>query len=451
MSITEKNDGYNSNASLWEFHLRSFLGGKDYQDGDYLIKYTLEDADEYNKRIDLTPIDNHCRNVVQIFSSFVWRVPPKRDLGNLGDDPAINAFLADADLDGRELNEFMRDAQIWASVYGHCWLLVDKPPSNAKTRAEELDQDIRPYIQLITPENVFDWRYERAESGRYVLTYLKVREWVEGDEQFFRVWTNDSIEGWSVIGDEEKKVSDIDNPLGIVPAVCLYAQRSPIRGTGISDIGDIALKQKSIYNKLSEIEQLIRITNHPSLVKTQGTDATAGAGAIIHMDDDLDAGLKPYLLQPSGTNLDAIRACITDEVEAINRMAHMGAVRATEAQTKSGVALQTEFQLLNARLSEKAALLELAEEQIWDIFAKWQGIENQVLTDYNNDFDLHDLGAELDFLQRAKASGIKSTAFVHGVDEGIAKLVLKDNELDEALSQIKANTIVVGEFTDGIE
>ncbi len=451
MSIIEQNDDYTNNSKQWDFHLRSFLGGKSYQDGDYLVQYSLEDADEYRKRIDLTPIDNHCRNVVQIFSSFVWRIPPKRDMGNVADDPAVNAFLQDADLDGRKLNEVMRDAQVWSSVYGHCWLLLDKPESNAQTRAEELAQDIRPYIQLITPENVYDWRYERSASGRYVLAYLKVREWTLGDEQFFRVWTPEKIQGWVIEDDKETMVSEIENQLGIIPAVCLYAQRSPVRGMGISDISDIALKQKSIYNKLSEIEQLIRVTNHPSLVKTLGTDATAGAGSIIHMDDDLDAGLKPYLLQPSGTNLDAIRNCITDEVEAINRMAHMGAVRATEAQTKSGVALQTEFQLLNARLSEKAALLELAEEQIWDIFFKWQGMENQVLTDYNNDFDLHDLGSELDFLQRARASGIKSTAFMHGIDEGIAKLVLKDSELDEALSQIKSNTVVVGEFTDGIE
>ena len=36
----------------------------------------------------------------------------------------------------------------------------------------------------------------------------------------------------------------------------------------------------------------------------------------------------------------------------------MGAVRATEARIQSGIALQTEFQLLNARLSEKADYLQ---------------------------------------------------------------------------------------------
>jgi hypothetical protein len=44
----------------------------------------------------------------------------------------------------------------------------------------------------------------------------------------------------------------------------------------------------------------------------------------------------------------------------------MGSVRGTSGnQISSGIALQTEFQLLNARLSEKADYLENAEEQIW--------------------------------------------------------------------------------------
>jgi hypothetical protein len=42
-----------------------------------------------------------------------------------------------------------------------------------------------------------------------------------------------------------------------------------MRGLGVSDLTDIADLQKAIYNELSEIEQIIRISNHPSLVKTR--------------------------------------------------------------------------------------------------------------------------------------------------------------------------------------
>ena len=79
--------------------------------------------------------------------------------------PELEAFLDDADLDGQSFNSFMREAQIWSSVYGHVWLLMDKPRSQAGTRAEELEQDICPYVTLITPENVFDWKGSDSRQG----------------------------------------------------------------------------------------------------------------------------------------------------------------------------------------------------------------------------------------------------------------------------------------------
>ena len=42
----------------------------------------------------------------------------------------------DADHDGRSFNMVMREATVWSSVYGHCWLLLDKPSIEAATRAD---------------------------------------------------------------------------------------------------------------------------------------------------------------------------------------------------------------------------------------------------------------------------------------------------------------------------
>ena len=449
--FTDKHPDYDDNQNRWEFYLRSYMGGEDYQGGNYLTKYVNEDKDEYNRRLMLTPIDNHCRNIVHIYSSYLWRVPPKREFGALAGNISLEYFLKDADLDGRSFDSFMREAQVWASVYGHVWLMMDKPKSTAGTRADELAQGIRPYINLFTPENIFDWRYERMASGRFQLSYLKVRESIVRDtatdvKQTFRVWTNDTIQLYEVANETERLVEEMDNPIGVIPAVFVPAQRSIKRGIGISDLTDIASMQKAIYEELSEIEQLIRISNHPTLVKTFDTDATAGAGSVINMPDDLDANLKPYQIQPNGGNLDAVRAAINDKVEAINRMAHMSAIRGTEGQTKSGIAMQTEFQMLNARLSEKADILELAEEQIWALFCIWQGVTPDVQVFYPDSFDVRDYPNELTFLQGAKASGVNSRTFQQEVDKRIADLVLDDEELTRAYTEIEQNTQVIGQF-----
>jgi hypothetical protein len=448
--ILERHELYDNYATRWEYYIRSFLGGEEYKGGRYLQEYNLELENEFEKRLQFTPLDNHCRNIVHIYSSFLFRVAPTRQLGILEDDPTISMFIQDADLEGRSFNALLREVQTYASVYGHCWLLIDKPNSNARTRAEELQQEIRPYMNIYTPENVMDWDWERAASGKYYLSYLKIREHRSREKDVYRIWYLDRIDTVELqrMGAKEPKLIDsVPNPLNQIPAVCLYNQRSYDRGIGVSDLTDVADLQRAIYNELSEIEQLIRLSNHPSLVKTRDVDASAGAGAIIELPDNVDPALKPYILQPSGQNLDSVLKTIQTKIDAINRLTHVGAVRSTSERTVSGVALRTEFQLLNARLSEKANLMQLAEEQIWRLYAKWQdkAFDGKII--YPESFDLRDWATDLEVLQQAKASNIKSDTFVKELDKQIARTVVEDDEvLSQIDEEIDQQTTRLGEF-----
>jgi hypothetical protein len=301
---------------------------------------------------------------------------------------------------------------------------------------------------MITPDNVYDWHYSRAKSGKYYLDYIKVREEVTKDGTYFRIWTPEEIN--YVFMDSEsgdpKVVDTKPNALGMIPAVCLYNKRSPKKGIGISDLTDVALLQRSIYNELSEMEQLIRLSNHPSLVKTQGVEASAGAGSVISMPDDLDTGLKPYLLQPSGANLSEIRASIEQKVEMIDRATHMSGVRHTKTQVQSGIALQTEFENLNSALSEKADLLENAEEQIWTIWGMWQNkvFDGEIF--YPDTFNLRDYASDLQYLQLAKASGVRSSTFQKEIDKQIAKAVVDDDDIIKTINDEITAQSEVGVF-----
>jgi len=439
--LHSKHDLWHSNISNWEFYIRSYLGGNDYKNGYYLHRYILETPEEYDARIRHTPVDNHCKNVVQIYSSFLWRIPPTRDYGDLDGDLQLQSFLVDADLDGRNFNTVMREVQVNASIYGNCWVIVDKPQSNAKTRAEELAQDIRPYVSIYTPENIVNWNYKRSASGRFYLDLLVVIEDVNSQRAIIKVFTEETISTYEFedyaeenSNTEPKLLDEIPNPLGVIPAVNVYNLKGNKRPIGISDVADVAYLQQSIYNDYSEKEQLIRLANHPSLVKTPNVEASAGAGAIIEIPEDLDASLKPYIIQPSGQNLESIMKCIQSKIDAINRITHMGSVRATESKVNTGIALRTEFQLLNARLSEKADYLENAEEQIWALFAKWQDKQWNGSINYPDSFDIRDWADDLNFLQMAKASGIKSEIFNKELDKQIAESVISD---DEAIKAIK--------------
>lgn len=417
---------YSQYHTRWKYLLESYMGGEEYRQGNYLTKYQLETAAEYTARLNSTPLENHCASVISVYNSFLFRTCPEREFGNLEMLPELKDFCRDADLDGRSLDSFMKDVSTWSAVFGHCWIIVAKPDVGAVTRADEVAMGVRPYVNLVTPLMVLDWTFSRDASGRYRLDYLKYIEEVNDDVRTVKEWTPETIRT-TVVNLKDRTVNSdelVTNGLGKIPAVIAYSQRSPVRGIGVSDITDIADAQRFIYNNTSEVEQSIRLDSHPSLVKTPETQAGSGAGSIIHMPENLDPGLKPFILEYSGASVESIYSSIKHTTEAIDKMANTGAVRATESRTMSGVAMETEFALLNARLSEKADNLELAEEQMWRLWAEYQGQQWNGKIEYPGSFNIRDTQAEIDSLVKVKGAA---------TDPRVTALV--DHELVEFLGE----------------
>lgn len=398
------NDVYNSYQDSWKFLLESYMGGQEYRLAGHLTRYQMETDLEYQARLRTTPLENHCASVVSVYNSFLFRESPDREFMGIAAVPELDPFLWNCDMDGRNFDQFMKDVSTWASVFGHCWVIMAKPDVGAVTRAEEIEQGVRPYVNLLTPLVVTDWRYTRAANGSYELSYFKYIEDVNGDVRTIKEWWPDRIRTFTVNSERKEVIQDetIANGLGKIPAVCVYNARSHMRGIGISDITDIADMQKFIYNATSEVEQSIRMNTHPSLVKTPETQAGIGSGSVIHMPENLDPGLKPYLLEFNGASVDSIYAAIEHAADSIDKMANTGAVRATQSRTMSGIAMETEFQLLNARLSEKGDLLEIAEEAIWTLFCDYMGYEWDGYVKYPDSFNLKDRQSEIQQLQTAK-------------------------------------------------
>jgi hypothetical protein len=419
------------NIETWQFYIDSYYGGKNFRDGKYLTNYSMESTEDYESRLDSTPYDNHVKAITSIYNSFLFREPPERKMGSLENEQGLESFMKDCDLDGRSFDAVMRDISTYANVYGHTWVIIDKPPTNAFTRAEELQQGVRPYISIITPENVLDWRYERSLSGSYVLTYLKIYEGHHDGIDTIRIYYPDRVTVYEMGAGEPTLIMEMPNELGQIPAVTVYAQRSPIRGVGVSMVGDVAGMARAIYNELSEIEQVGRLTNHPSLVKTADTQAAAGAGSIIQMPHDLQPELKPYLLQPTASSLDGFLNSLEQKVQSIDRMAHMGGIRSIETRRLSGVALATEFQLLNSALASLADNLEHSEEQIWRLYALWQGTVFDGEIHYPDSFNIQDKYNDMNMLKLAKDSSPRSDIIHKVIEQEMLKILVKEDEYEQ--------------------
>ncbi len=442
--IEQTHPSYKSVAEQANYHYKSYVGGELYKNGSYLTQYIGENqapGDQYGKRLDSTPLDNHVQTTVDIYRSFLFRTLPKRDLGLLINNPLVNAWLYDTDQEGQSIDSFLKSANDLAMVHGSTWILIDKPSYKVETEAEAIQLGIRAYAAMYTPQNVLDWYYERNMAGKMELEYIKVRESENDQHVTFTCWHKDTVEKYKVSKDEQGSYDSViyseeyANPLGYIPFVFHAPLKSPTKGVGFSLIADVANQQKFIYNCASEIEQHLRISSHPTLVKPTSTDAVAGAGSILNLDESVDPGLKPYLLSPSLSTTDSILKAIENSVASIKRMTHTSAIQATTGSPMSGVALQTERQLLNAKLADMADTLKETEYQMWITWLDWQALNmpEGFSIDYPETFDMRDEHLELDFLMKARSAGVSNLMFQNEISKQVVALTVDDDQIQSEI------------------
>jgi len=440
------NDEWKKRIKRFRFLSDSYQGGLAYKQGEYLQQYTLETPGQYGQRLDSTPLDNLCKNVVHTYTSFIYSQPIKRLFTGLNEQ-TVNNFLKDCDLEGRSFNSFMREVSIYSSVYGAVWVVVDKPSTPAVTLADQQAKNIRPYVSMYSPENVIDWKFERQENGVHQLAQLTLLESSGEDYSIIKHYTVDTVQIRKYFTDSRnyEVLQEYNNSLGAVPAFVAYTSRSPVRTIGISDIDDIADQQRAIYTELSEIEQQIRLSGHPSIVATAGTELSAGAGAVITMDENLDAGLKPYILSADADSISSILDSIKSKVSSIERMAHLETARGTRT-AMSGVAMLVESRILSQKLSEKASELSNTEEKLWTLFGMWEDTEWTGDVIYPDTFDARDQTITLQNIKLAKEGGITNPSLNKALDRMVAETLIVD---DEERAEILADTTETHIMPDG--
>lgn len=448
--------GYAEYAYRWDYYIRSYMGAEEYRDGAYLRKYIAEDSapgNQYLQRLQDTPLQNHVKTTVDTYRSFLFRNEPTRTLSSLVDNEFAMRFVKDVDLDGTNITQFMREVADMVFIYGGCWVGTDRPAYAVETAAEEEALDIRAYAQMWSPANVLNWEYTRAPNGAKKLSMIKIID-EKGEEidtvrciypDKIDVYTvkkatnytgNSTVSNYKQRGTQDRLAFGYEeilsyetypNPLGYIPIHHISVEKSFHKGVGTSIIGDVADLSRSIYNKLSELYQTIRVSSHPSIVAEPSTELNGGVGAVVTVDENTN--IQPYLLQPTGASIDGIIAAIELDMEAINDITHLGAVKAKSGSPMSGVALQTERQNLNNRLAAMASQLQIAEYKLWKDWMAWQGIEmpDEFEVYYEKQFDMRDRHSDLELYRKA-IEAVPHDAFVHYMHDEIARMMINDEE-----------------------
>lgn len=395
---------YETFKDQWTFFVRSYFGGERYRKGNYLLQHPFESDATYKRRKQIAYFYNFCAPVVDIFVSLLYKVPPERNFGSLENDPLFEDFRNDADLEGNTFDEFIREAQRYASIYGRISVIVDKPAMEAITQAEATEQGIRPYLNLITPENITNWTFVRLENGKVVLDSVHiVEQWGKDNKpEIVRVWTRVGWELFNLKDTEDSKgdIIPIDfgtHGLGVVPLVNFYNKNAITRMSGISDLEDIADINKNIYYLCSDAKEIIENTAFPMLAmpheKGSEDKKTVGPTNIVGFDP-AEPNAKPFWLEAPHSSLPQIHTERSDNIQQIFKIANLSGIKSSGdgKQPWSGIALEIENQQRNAVLSEKADNAEQFENKVLTLWALWEGKEFDGSSTYKDNFSIKDTG-----------------------------------------------------------
>jgi hypothetical protein len=362
-------------------------------------------------------------------------------------------FSEDSDLEGTDWDDFLNGAGKDSSIEGHVGILVDKADTEkvdeeVKTRADEKEQKIYPYVALYRALNILDWEWDRDKINRPFLKYLKL---YDDEDRQYRLWWPNKWEIWEepeLTGGVDLKTTEGqkmsidpkqdavwvgggDNPLGEIPFVWLYNVKTAKRSLGKSDLTDIAPVDASIICNLSQADEIIDygafpMMRKPKPEKGETPNDEAGITAILEFDPEHPESKPDWLTAAVKEPMDAIMNYIAKKIEEIYRTANVGGMASMEVSTqaKSGAALQAEFQLLNAKLVGKGRRLKEAEETVIRYWMQWQEIEdNPITVERAESYDVANLAQDLANIMTANTI-VKSETFKKTTQKKVARIML---------------------------
>jgi len=433
----------------WKLAVRSYYGGVEYRDANYLKAYDIDyttpsevistyDTDDqgrttnkykssvaytntrseaengtsyasnfYQEKIQNVPVFPYTRLYVSEYNSILFRNPPTRELP---ESPQIESFVTDVSGDGLSLNEFMSQVDLFSTVYGVVWISCVK--------SSEAEYAL---WKMHSPLDVTNWKFSYDKDGKLTLKELLIRTADEDDVTIYTYYTPEEIHTIFVPKDEETEVEiDADdlieeeeysriiqaNPLGYIPVVPVYAQNKIHNGVGSTPIFDIAQIQRSIYSDMGEIYSSISYGAHGVVVVDETTaelndNAISGEpGSVIRTASPIAGGGPNYVFEFKAPPLDSIkelRELIDQKIEKMNAVAMIRSDELIRA-SRSGVQIETFDDKLTAFIRKKAQNLENVEaHQLWPMWFDWnnQTLPEELEISYNRQYNRRGVEQEI--------------------------------------------------------
>jgi hypothetical protein len=423
-----------------------YVGGEQFRNcaQEYLIRRQREPGDVYLERLSRVFYENYIGSIVDWYAATLFRQEPVLTFEgkNEGGKQFFSALVEDADRKGSSLADFFRRQYIESLVAGTSYVLVDFPrlAGRVETRGEEdAIGASRAYLVEYSPEDLINWSLDdRGNFDWVVLRTKSVRKdkvedpdwreetrWAYYDKQSFRIY----LETRTGSGAGARALVDEGTHglarLGQVP---LFGLRIPEGLWMLNRSGSLQLEHFNKANALSWA-MTMGLFAMPVIYSEREWSQMVGESYYIQMGpQDRFGWAEPEgkVYQIAQDNL----IWLQGEIYRVCYLAQAGGSLNGGGARQSGLSKQLDFTITEEVLR---AYGDAVKEQIRRVLnaieaAREDGLSVSVTG--MDEFDIADLGTELEDAKSLLALGVESPTLKKEMFKKLALKFLCDSRQD---------------------
>lgn len=419
--LERRHPDYEEMLPHWVFLEDCYEGGREWFKNN-IFRYIKEGDSEFKDRLERAYRFNHTREVVDLVDKHLF----KMDISRSEDAPkSVQNFWKCATLNKLGIKEFMKSVSNRGSVYGRPWIVIDNTKSDPDASvADDKESGARTYAYLVTPEHVLDMSYDDEGELNWILIHEQIRDDADPLESSgkmidrYRLWERDTWTLFTAKKNGRDLKVEVDGPynhdLGVVPVIRADNVISDELYTAPALIDDVAYLDRAVSNYLSNLDAIIQDQTFSQLaMPAQGLlPGEDGHQKLIDMGTkriftfDGEGGGQPFYLSPDVKQAELILSVIHKIINEIYHTVGLAGERTKDDNSQgidnsSGVAKAYDFERVNSLLAAKADSLEVIENRMAELVAKWNGEEvKENLVSYPDDFDVRGLYDEFEIAAR---------------------------------------------------
>jgi Domain of unknown function (DUF4055) len=436
-TINREHPEYVARKAIWKQYGDLYAGGEQLRTNAslYLVRRHKEPGEVYLERLGRVFYENYIGSIIDWYAATLMRCEP--GLLFTGSDSAAEEFFAvfsnDCDLKGTSLTEFFRQRFVQTLVCGSSYIVVDFPKvsGNARTRAEEdACGRSRAYLMDYGPDEVINWSHDRLGGLDWIVLrtsclqqskvtdarWEKETRWVYYDRENYQIYRK--------VG-ESSPIELIDEGRHGLASL----RRVPVFEMKVSEgmwlMNKSASLQLEHFNKSNALSWALTMGLFASPVVYSDREWRQVVGESYYIQlgkDDRFGWTEPEgkVYQIAADNLVNLR----DEIYRVSYL--MIQAGESTGTRQSALSKQLDFATTEEVLRAYGETVKEALKQTLGAIAAARRDAVTIDVSGMDEFDINDLGTELDDAQKLLSLGIESKTLKKEVFKRLALKYLSD-------------------------